>query len=120
MFDHFGIKVSDFENCVKFYQLVLHPLKIEMKWIEESAAGFGKKGNKKVVFLIEKSNTSSQVHTAFDGIDQAGVNKFHEIGKSSGYRCNGEPGLREHYAPNYYAAFLLDPDGNNIEAVVYT
>jgi len=119
MIDHFEIRVSEFEACKHFYMTVLRPLQIEIKWSEEGAAGFGKVGNDKVVFLIEKSINNSKLHVAFDGVDSTSVDQFHETGINSGYRCNGKPGYREHYAPNYYAAFLLDPDGNNIEAVVY-
>ncbi|WP_201772639.1 VOC family protein [Endozoicomonas numazuensis] len=50
---------------------------------------------------------------------KAAVEQFHQAGISGGFQCNGEPGVREQYAPGYYAAFLLDPDGNNVEAVVY-
>ena len=118
MIDHFEIKVSNFQQCQTFYGLVLKPLNIELKWADEFAAGFGPFDDSSTRFLIEQAPTVSLCHIAFVGVNREGVDKFHAIGTSKGYLCNGEPGLRTAYAPNYYAAFLLDPDGNNIEAVV--
>ena len=119
MIDHFEIKVFRFEQCLEFYSLVLEPLQVELKWSDEVGAGFGGIETGKVRFVIEKSAHNTASHIAFSAADKKAVNAFHKIGIASGYRNNGNPGLRENYAPNYYAAFLLDPDGNNIEAVVY-
>ena len=121
MFDHFEIKVLKFDECVRFYSIVLQPLYIELKWSDDSAAGFGSAAEDKTRFLIEKQTGSSvcNVHIALKAASEAVVNKFYIAGVEQGYVCNGKPGLRDNYAPNYYAAFLLDPDGNNIEAVVY-
>lgn len=119
MIDHFEIKVVKFAECVKFYAAVLSPLGIELKWSGEKSAGYGSiYEQKRVLFLIEKSDTAAVVHLAFEAADQKAVNAFHQAGISNGYKCNGEPGLRDHYTAGYYAAFLFDPDGNNIEAVV--
>ena len=85
----------------------------------DHAAGFGVKGSPKVGFLIEKSDQSVPSHLAFAALDESAVGRFHQAGIEHGFTCNGKPGLRKNYAPNYYAAFLLDPDGNNVEAVVY-
>ncbi|WP_062263589.1 VOC family protein [Endozoicomonas arenosclerae] len=119
MIDHFEIKTINFEQCKKFYEISLLPLGIELKWADEAAAGFGMLGADKVMFLIEKHGTSTPSHIAFSASDQAAVEAFHQAGISCGFQCNGAPGIREHYSPDYFAAFLLDPDGNNIEAVVY-
>ena len=119
MIDHFEIKVIKFELCVEFYSLVLSPLSIERKWDDRFAAGFGLTSEPKTRFLIEKSQSNSKTHIAFSASTKASVNSFHSIGLLNGYTCNGLPRLRKNYAPNYFAAFLLDPDGNNIEAVVY-
>jgi catechol 2,3-dioxygenase-like lactoylglutathione lyase family enzyme len=63
------------------------------------------------------SATNSGVHVAFRAPDRAAIDTFHQAGLKAGGRDNGSPGLRRGYGPNYYAAFLLDPDGNNVEAV---
>ncbi|MGR5209151.1 VOC family protein [Vibrio rotiferianus] len=119
MIDHFEIKVVGFDACVAFYCKVLTPLDIELKWSDETAAGYGAVGEPNTRFLIEKGDQSARSHIAFKASDKASVKAFHTAGVEAGFTCHGEPGLREHYASNYYAAFLYDPDGNNIEAVVY-
>ena len=120
MFDHFEIKTINYKHCKEFYSKVLLPLKIELKWSDETAAGFGCIGSEKVGFLIEKSDNQTALHIAFTASDIAAVKLFHDSGIKNGFVCNGKPGIRDNYAPNYYAAFLLDPDGNNVEAVAYT
>lgn len=119
MVDHFEIKVLSLSECVNFYTAVLRPLNIELKWSDEAAAGFGLTEESKVRFLIEKADQMQNCHIAFLAPNEMAVDIFHSSGVASGAESNGEPGLREQYAPNYYAAFLLDPDGNNVEAVVY-
>ncbi|MDN3650898.1 VOC family protein [Reinekea marina] len=119
MIDHFEIKVVEFEKCLKFYSSALKPLGIVLKWSDSSAAGFGTTHEPNVRFLIEKSESSTKSHIAFKAKDEASVASFYEKGLATSGICNGKPGIREHYAPNYFAAFLFDPDGNNIEAVVY-
>ncbi|MBX2826362.1 MAG: VOC family protein [Gammaproteobacteria bacterium] len=119
MIDHFEIKTVEFESCVNFYAVVLRPLDIELKWSDDTAAGFGVKGDEKVQFLIEKSDTREPCHIAFSAQSQSSVDQFHTAGLENGFTNNGEPGVRAEYAANYYAAFLHDPDGNNIEAVTY-
>ncbi|MGY0613631.1 VOC family protein [Vibrio sp. FJH11] len=119
MIDHFEIKVVDFENCLDFYRHALSPLGIELKWADEVAAGFGLTTEPNVRFLIEKGVNSARSHIAFSASNKDQVSEFHKAGLSCGAICNGKPGLRKKYAPNYYAAFLLDPDGNNVEALAY-
>ncbi len=118
MIDHFEIKVVNFAQCKRFYQAVLAPLGVELKWSDEAAAGFGREGEERVAFLIEKFDRSVPSHIAFGASSKEAVGAFHQAGIDGGFRCNGEPGLRTQYAPNYYAAFLFDPDGNNVEAVI--
>ncbi len=117
MFDHCEIKVTNFPACKTFYEAALAPLGIEIKWSDDAAAGFGQVGNPIVAFLIESGPSSTPAHIAFSAADEAAVHAFHAAGVEAGGSCNGEPGLRKHYAPNYYAAFLKDPSGNNIEAL---
>ena len=119
MFDHVEIKTVRFQACRRFYEAVFTPLQIELKWADEQAAGFGQIEQDKVSFLIEGGEQSPPGHIAFRARHPAEVDAFHQAGIEAGFRCNGQAGLRPHYAPNYYAAFLLDPDGNNIEAVTY-
>jgi catechol 2,3-dioxygenase-like lactoylglutathione lyase family enzyme len=119
MIDHFEIKVVDFDGCRRFHETVLSALDIELKWSDDAAAGFGQVGKDKVVFLVEKFDRSVPSHIAFSASSEASVEKFHQKGVEGGFKCNGQPGLRTNYAPNYFAAFLLDPDGNNVEAVIY-
>lgn len=119
MFDHVEIKTVQFEQCRVFYERVLIALNIELKWSDDAAAGFGPVGDPKTRFLIEKADTRSVSHLAFIAQNKQAVHDFHAAGLAHGFTCNGPPGLRDQYAPNYYAAFLRDPDGNNIEAVVY-
>nr|WP_301291255.1 VOC family protein [Aeromonas caviae] len=92
---------------------------IELKWSDETAAGFGLMGRDHVGFLIERGQQGASCHLAFRADDATQVDAFHHAGIKAGFACNGLPGLRPHYAPNYYAAFLRDPDGNNIEAMTY-
>jgi len=119
MIDHFEIKTVNFMQCKAFYSTVLAPLGIELKWGDESAAGFGLSVDKKVTFLIEKFEISVPSHIAFVAKDEIAVQQFYSLGIDNGFSCNGKPGLRTNYAANYYAAFLIDPDGNNVEAVSY-
>lgn len=119
MIDHFEFKVFNLEGCIDFYSTVLMPLGIEKKWVDDTGAGFGLVSEENTRFLIENSEVISKIHIAFHAPDKSAVDEFYLHGIRHGYKCNGEPGLRERYAPNYYAAFLLDPDGNNIESVTY-
>ena len=119
MFDHVEIKVVCFDDCRRFYATVLVPLLIELKWADKDAAGFGRVGHDKVGFLIERGEPGAPCHLAFTASSAAQVDEFYQVGVRAGFACNGPPGLRSHYAPNYYAALLLDPDGNNIEVLAY-
>lgn len=119
MIDHFEIKTREFIRCKDFYSKVLVPLMIELKWSDESAAGFGLVDTEKVGFLIEQWDSQTTSHIAFAAPDEGSVKLFHRIGMENGFLCNGKPGIRINYAHNYYAAYLHDPDGNNVEAVAY-
>ena len=119
MIDHFEIKVAKFDKCLKFYSSALKPLGIELKWSDPSSTGFGMTNEPNVRFLIEKAESSTKSHIAFKAKDKTSVASYYEEGLTASGVCNGKPGLREQFAPNYYAAFLYDPDGYNVEAVVY-
>ena len=118
MLDHVGIRVSDFEQSKRFFAQALSPLGYEL--IREpsvSAAGFGRQG--KPDFWIHQGDRGQPVHIAFAASERASVDAFHEEALAAGGRNNGGPGLRPKYHPSYYAAFVFDPDGNNIEAVCH-
>lgn len=117
MIDHVGLKASDFETSKRFFAAALAPLGYSL--IGEfggAAAGFGADG--KPDFWISKG-PSAPVHVAIASPDRATVDAFHAAALAAGGRDNGAPGVRPQYHPDYYAAFVYDPDGNNIEAVCH-
>jgi catechol 2,3-dioxygenase-like lactoylglutathione lyase family enzyme len=116
--DHVGIPVSDFERSKRFYAQALSPLGYELI-MEPSAyaAGFGRRG--KPDFWIGQGETGQAFHIAFAAEDRATVDAFYDEAIAAGGRDNGGPGLRPRYHASYYGAFVLDPDGNNIEAVCH-
>ena len=120
MIDHFGIQVSDFTQARAFYTKALAPLgyTVVMEF-EGSTAGFGCDGHPDF-WISAGSRTSPPVHVAFRVPNRAAVDAFHAAALDAGAIDNGAPGLRPHYHPNYYAAFVRDPDGHNIEAVCHT
>ena len=119
MIDHVGYAVSDYGRSKAFYEQALAPLGITLLMEPMSqAAGFGKDG--KPFFWIEtRGSAVTGVHVAFDADDRATVDAFHRAGLEAGGTDNGAPGVREIYHPNYYGAYVLDPDGNNVEAVCH-
>jgi len=119
MFDHIGLKVRDVEAAVRFYQAALAPLGHVLASQDESGAGFGPKGAP-ALWLYRVSNSKGPgVHVALVAPNRKAVDQFHQAGVKNGGKDHGAPGLRVDYSPNYYAAFLLDPDGNNVEAVCF-
>ena len=118
MLDHVGIRVSDFEQSKRFFTEAISPLGYELIMEPSvSTAGFGRRG--KPDFWIGQGDRGQPVHIAFAASDRASVDAFHEEALAAGGRDNGGPGLRPEYHQSYYAAFVFDPDGNNIEAVCH-
>lgn len=116
--DHIGLGVSDFEKSKEFYIKCLEPLGITLLRKEFDTVGFGKKS--KAIFWFGPSNEPAQyVHIAFAAENRAQVDAFYNAAIAAGGKDNGPPGIREKYHPNYYGAFVFDPDGNNIEAVCH-
>ncbi|SHG84720.1 Catechol 2,3-dioxygenase [Kaistia soli DSM 19436] len=118
--DHFGFQVSDVPKLLAFYEPVLATLGIAkvMEIPEEAGfkgAGFGANG-KPDFWIWEGGKTAPHLHVAFAASSRAAVDAFHAAAIAAGASDNGPPGIRAHYHPNYYAAFVLDPDGHNIEA----
>jgi len=120
MIDHTGFGVSDYAASKAFYERALAPLGISLIMeVMEAAAGFGS-GGKPIFWLEERRTPVTEVHVAFLAKDRATVDAFHAAGLEAGGKDNGAPGVRATYHPNYYGAYVLDPDGNNVEAVCHT
>jgi catechol 2,3-dioxygenase-like lactoylglutathione lyase family enzyme len=119
MFDHVSIVVSDFPRAVRFYRAALAPLGFDLVsgGAEEGYAGFGKVGAPQL--WLAPGTPTTGAHIAFAAANRAAVTAFHTAALAAGGKDNGGPGLRDSYGPGYYAAFVHDPDGTNIEAVVH-
>jgi catechol 2,3-dioxygenase-like lactoylglutathione lyase family enzyme len=119
MLDHVTIGVSDIERSKAFYDSALGPLGIERLYAEgDGSAGYGANG-KAFFWIGRKSVSQSGAHIAFTAVDRETVDRFHTAALAAGGKDNGAPGLRPHYHSHYYGAFVLDPDGHNIEAVCH-
>jgi catechol 2,3-dioxygenase-like lactoylglutathione lyase family enzyme len=116
MYDHIGLKVKDLDAAVRFYVAALAPLGHVEGARGEGYAGLGPQDNPGL-WLYAGGKGGPGVHVAFQARDRAAVDAFHQAGLKAGGKDNGAPGLRKDYSPTYYAAFLIDPDGNNVEAV---
>ena len=123
MLDHVGIEVADFDRSKVFYEAALEPLGIRLLMEFDGGAGFGKEtehGPKPFFWVYERGRPAvSGAHVAFGVRNAEGVDAFHAAALAAGGTDNGAPGLRPQYHPGYYGAFVLDPDGNNIEAVCH-
>jgi catechol 2,3-dioxygenase-like lactoylglutathione lyase family enzyme len=119
MLDHVTIGVRDIEQSKKFYDRALRPLGITRLYGEgEGFAGYGL--SPKAFFWIGSRDTpQTGNHIAFTAQNRATVDRFHDEAIAAGGSDNGPPGIRPHYHANYYGAFVLDPDGHNIEAVCH-
>ena len=117
MYDHIGLKVGDLDRSVGFYTVALGELGHVLASRDEAGAGFGPPGEPALWLYAVKDETGPGMHVAFKAADRAAVDRFHKAGLKAGGRDNGKPGPRADYGPRYYAAFLTDPDGNNVEAV---
>lgn len=115
MFDHLGLRVKDVAASGRFYTALLAPLGHVP---DDSGTGFGPPGAPALwLYAAEKGAAPLGCHLAFRAPDRASVDRFHAAGVKAGATDNGRPGLREDYSPTYYAAFVVDADGNNVEAV---
>ena len=117
--DHVGLDVRDYEASKRFYEQALAPL--GMTLLMEPVPEVGGFGGDFPFFWIAKRDRGPQtgVHVAFAAKDREMVDAFHAAALAAGGTDNGGPGVREIYHPNYYGAFVLDPDGNNVEAVCH-
>lgn len=120
MFDHIALPVADYARSKAFYQAVLAPLKFVL--VVESgpaSAGFGVPGRPKFWISGGEGSLKGELHVAFEASDHGAVQAFHRAALEAGGTDNGVPGLRPDYHANYFAAFVRDPDGHNIEAVCH-
>ena len=126
MIDHIGFPVSDYPRAKAFYIKALAPLGyslvMEVDQEQNSAApagGFGANG-KPDFWIGGEGGLARPLHIAIVAETRAAVDAFYKAALAAGAKDNGAPGIRAHYHPNYYGAFVLDPDGHNIEAVCHT
>ncbi len=119
MLDHAGFGVSDYQRSKAFYEAALVPLGIGLL-LEPmgKAAGFGREGMP-FFWIHDRPPAVSGLHIAFTAAERRTVDAFHAAALAAGGTDNGAPGLRPLYHPDYYGAFIFDPDGNNIEAVCH-
>ncbi len=122
LIDHIGIVVSDYECSKRFYIQALAPLDIALIVEIQGWAGFGQ--NQKADFWFGPDDNPNNrppppMHIAFSASNRERVDRFYQAAISAGAKDNGAPELREMYHPHYYGAFVIDPDGHNIEAVCH-
>jgi catechol 2,3-dioxygenase-like lactoylglutathione lyase family enzyme len=117
MYDHIGLKVKDLDAAVRFYEAALGAFGHVVGSREASYAGIGPQDEPGLWLYRSDAAKGPGVHVAFRARDRASVDEFHRRGLAAGGKDNGKPGPRTDYSPTYYAAFLIDPDGNNVEAV---
>jgi catechol 2,3-dioxygenase-like lactoylglutathione lyase family enzyme len=108
--DHVDLRASDFTESVRFYETVLEPLGIPKLYEHDDEACFTR------VNVVARTPATTGLHLCFRAASRSEVDAFHRAGVAAGFRSNGSPGLRG-YGPGYYAAYLLDPEGNNVEAL---
>lgn len=118
MFDHIGLGVSDYAQSKRFFLKALAPLGVGIVMEGEHGLGLGPKG-KPAFWLHQISATPAPLHLAFTATDRAQVDAFHAAALEAGGTDNGAPGLRPHYHADYYGAFVIGPDGHNVEAVCH-
>jgi catechol 2,3-dioxygenase-like lactoylglutathione lyase family enzyme len=121
MFDHVGLNVKDYAASRAFYEAALAPLgcSVVMAFEEWKACAFGT-SDKPEFWVAQREPFGTGTHVAFSCGDHATVDAFHAAAVAAGGTDNGPPGIREQYHPTYYAAFVHDPDGNNVEVVCHT
>ena len=116
MLDHIGLRTAQFDTLARFYEAILAPLGYTKLLAWEGSAGFGRNGAA-ALWIHTSTAKPSGIHLALSGADHAAVDAFYRAALDAGATDNGKPGLRTEYHANYYAAFVTDPDGNNLEAV---
>ncbi len=120
MIDHISLRVANFKEALSFYTVALEPLGYIPQYVDQTAksAGFGPKDDVRL-WISENEEVTSVVHIALKSPNRAAVRGFHAAALKAGASDNGKPGLRPDYHANYYGAFVIDPGGNNLEAVTH-
>lgn len=116
IFDHIVLIISDADKSKNFYLNALSPLGIKLIREDDGCIGFGTQ-NKPSFWICKEDNVQKPMHIAFIAENRKAVNEFHKAALKAGGKDNGAPGIRANYHPHYYGAFVIDPDGHNIEAV---
>lgn len=123
MIDHITLQVKDLEKSRVFYEKALATIGYKQCLTNEKNTfyGFGPSGEPffEIVQSTPRHPAHSKVHVAFKAKDKDEINAFHKVALELGAKDNGKPGPRRNYTPTYYAAFIIDPDGNNIEVCLY-
>ena len=119
MIDHLGLPVSDLAKSRAFYEAALLPLGFRLLF-EHPISGLGFGRAPMPSFFIRKGQPVTGLHLAFSAPDREAVDAFHRAALAAGGRDNGAPRPRPEYHRGYYGAFVLDPDGHNVEAVCHT
>lgn len=117
MIEHISVPAKNFKKARKFYVAALKPLQYKINFDFPGASGFKEGGH--TSFWIVKKAHKEKTHLAFRAKNKEAVKAFYKAALKAGAKDNGKPGLRKEYSPDYYAAFVFDPEGNNIEAVCY-
>jgi catechol 2,3-dioxygenase-like lactoylglutathione lyase family enzyme len=115
--DHLTLRVRDLEASRRFYRAALSPWGSREVELESGEIAFGPEGSEDLVIVA--GEPSGPIHLAFAAPDRETVDRFHQAALAAGGRDNGAPGERSHYHPGYYAAYVIDPDRNNVEAVFH-
>jgi len=118
MFDHIGFGVTNYETSKSFFLAALAPLGIGTVMEGEHGIGIGPKG-KPSLWLFQSSEKPTPLHLAFTAENRKQVQDFYRAALEAGGKDNGAPGLRPHYHENYFGAFVIGPDGHNVEAVCH-
>ena len=126
MLDHVSITVSDLDRAARFYDAVMAALRVPCVRRSEAMLGYGIRNRAEddghtylAIYASGGPVQADRRHWCFRAPDRAAVDAFHAAGLAHGGADDGAPGLRPHYHEHYYAAFLLDPDGNRVEAVCH-
>jgi catechol 2,3-dioxygenase-like lactoylglutathione lyase family enzyme len=120
LIDHVGLTVHDYRLSKAFYEKALAPLGVTLLMeFAEAAAGFGTTGRPSFFIEAYGEPVRGRLHIALRAETRAQVDAFHSAALEAGGTDNGRPGIRAQYHPDYYGAYVLDPDGNNIEAVCH-
>lgn len=118
MLDHIGVGVSNLAASRDFFLAVLAPLKARLIMEFQGHVGIGRDG-KPTFWISQTQETPAPLHLAFTANSRADVDAFYQAALAAGGRDNGPPGIRAQYHPDYYGAFVIGPDGHNVEAVCH-